>query len=354
MLITDIRYLKPQLITPILRATETIGENEEVTQLRQVSTSEANGAKHYVIALQYKDFRTQRHAPDRIFVKIGLPRQAEEFARREVMFYERIIRSMKRKLPKEILRFPESYDAFYDDEKLQYHLILEDTSQEFKPSPDKAPPSPRHREQVMDTLAYFHAYWWEHPLLEELAPIPTEAQLDESLASYQTRLADLKSSVGKFLNSKHLDALTKIAAAFPKQRRERLLAGKGISIVHRDLQPKNILYSPRETKIVDWQNWQIDTPTDDLAYMIAFFWPQHLRHFQEMPLLQRYYETLVKQGASGYSWDDFLYDYKASIARCIAILLESWTRMNHASGKWQSIETGIDSLLALDGLAIYD
>lgn len=352
MLITDIRYLKPQLITPILRASEIIGDNEEVSQIRQVKMSESSTAKHYVMALQYKDFRTQRHAPDRIFVKIGLPRQGEEFARREVLFYERIIRSMKRKLPKEILRFPNCYDAFYDDEKLQYHLILEDISQEFKPSPDKAPPTPRHREQVIDTLAHFHAYWWEHPSLEDLAPLPTEETLNENLAAYQERLGDLKSSVGKFLNSKHLDVLAKIATAYPDKRRERLLAGQGITLVHRDLHPGNLLYSPRESLIVDWQSWRVDTATDDLAYMMAFYWPQHLRHFQEKPLLQRYHETLLRQGVKNYSWDEFLYDYKASIARCIGFLLRSWSRSNHASGKWQLMETGIEAFLAMDGQAI--
>jgi hypothetical protein len=354
MLITDIRYLKPQLITPILRAIEIIGDNEEVTQIRQVKVTESNMAKHYVMALQYKDFRTQRHAPDRLFVKIGIPGQAEEFARREVTFYERIIRSMKRKLPAEVLRFPTCYDAFYDDEKLQYHLILEDISQEFKPSPEKAPPSPRHREQVIDTLAYFHAYWWEHPLLEELAPLPREEVLSQNLLDSRERLSDLKAAVGKFLNAKHIAVLEKVAAAYPKVRRERLLAGKGISLVHRDLHPGNIVYSPRESMIVDWQSWCVDTPTDDLAYMIAFFWPEHLRHFQELPLLHRYHETLGRQGITNYSWDDFIYDYKASIARCIAFLLRSWTRQNHASGKWQAIETGIEALLALDGLAIFD
>jgi hypothetical protein len=242
MLITDIRYLKPQLITPILRAGDIISESEEVTQIRQVKVSEAAAAKHYVLALQYKDFRTQRHAPDRIFVKIGLPNQVEEAAKREVMFYERIMRSMKRKLPKEVLRFPACYDAFYDDEKSQYHLILEDISQEFKPSPDKAPPTQRHREQVIDTLATFHGYWWEHPLLEELAPLPSAEVLDENLAAYQERLSDLQSSVGKFLNAKHLEVLSKIASAYPIRRRERLLAGQGISLVHRDLHPNNILY----------------------------------------------------------------------------------------------------------------
>jgi thiamine kinase-like enzyme len=354
MLISDIRYLKPQLITPILRAGEVIGDSEEVEQIRQISSGESNGAKHYVLALQYKDFRTQRHAPDRIFVKIGLPRQNEEFARREVMFYERIVRSMKRKLPKEVLRFPACYDAYYDDEKLQYHLILEDISQQFKESPEKAPPTPRHREQVMDTLAYFHAYWWEHPLLEDLAPLPTAESIDENLAAYQERLGDIKASVGKYVNSKHLDLLSKIAAAYPKKRRERLIAGQGITLVHRDLHPRNLLYSPRESLIVDWESWRIDTATDDLAYMIVFFWPQHLRQFNEMPLLQRYHNTLLKQGVRDYDWDAFLYDYKASLARCIAFLLRSWTRTKHASGLWQRMEVGMDNFLAMGGMEILD
>jgi thiamine kinase-like enzyme len=352
MLITDLRYLKPQLITPILRANEIIGEEEEVTQIRQITSGETNTSKHYVLALQYKDFRTQRHAPDRIFFKLSKPYQINEFAKREVNFYNRILRSMKRRLPAEILRFPQCYDAFYDEEQELYHLILEDLSQEFKASTENAPPTQRHREQVIDTLAYFHAYWWEHPLLEDLAPLPTEESLNESLAAYQERLSDLKAAVGKFVERKHLDILGKLAEKFPEKRRANLIAGKNITLVHRDLHAGNFLYSPRESRIVDWQSWRVDTATDDMAYMIACFWPEHLRKFQEMPLLQRYYQTLVAQGVKNYEWEDLLYDYKASLARCIVFLLRSWTRNKHASGHWRRMEIAMNVFSEMDGLSI--
>lgn len=341
MLIPDIDMLKPQLLTGILRANEILGENEAVAKISQVSQSESNFAKHYILALQYKDFRTQRHAPDRIFVKFGGNDSPDEFAKKEVNFYTKIVPVLKQRLDKNLLRFPTCYDAYFDEAVGQYHIILDDISQEFKPSPEKAPPTPRHREQVIDTLAHFHAVWWEHPLLEDLAPLPTAASIEQMIEKYQQKLEELDKAVGKYIEPRHREILRIVSQNYPAKRRERLEAGKGITLVHRNLHPKNILYSSMETMIVDWESWRVDTGTDDLAYMIACYWPNHLRKFQEKVLLKRYYQALIDYGVRDYSWDDFQYDYKASLVRILGFLLAAWTRKKHTSGYWGVLETAM-------------
>lgn len=341
MLIPDINMIKPQLLTGILRANEILGDREEVAQIRTVSKKEGKTAQEYLLALQYKEFRTQRHAPDRIFVRFGSPQEGDESAIQEVKFYTSIVPVLKRRLDTSLLRFPICYDGYYDEVVGQYHIILDDISQEFKAARELAPPTPRHREAVMDTLAHFHAVWWEHPMLEELATVPTAESLQQEIQTYQQKFEELDKTVGKYIDARHKAILKKVSEGLPEKRQQRLEAGQGITIIHSDLRPENILHSTMETLIVGWQNWQVGTASDDLAYMIACYWPQHLRKFQEQALLKRYYQAVVAYGVSDYSWEDMQEDYKMSLIHVIGVLLSGWTRKKHASGYWPIMETAM-------------
>lgn len=317
MLIPDIDMLKPQLLTGILRANEILGENEEVAKIKRVSKDESETTKRYILALQYKDFRTQRHAPDRIVVKFGKTTDDSLSAKKEIDFYTKIVPVLKRRLDESLLRFPICYDSYYDEVVEQYHIILDDVSQEFKPSPEKAPPTARHREAVIDTLAHFHAVWWEHPLLEDIAILYSGENIEKMIELYQQKFEELDKAVGKHIEARHREILQKISEGMPAKRRKRLEAGQGITLVHGNLNPESLLYSSMETKVTNWQSWRIGTGTDDLVYMIICYWSKHLRKFQEQPLLKRYYYAMLDYGVKDYTWDDFQYDYKASLVYVI-------------------------------------
>jgi len=352
MLITDARYFKPQVITAIFRANDIIKEHEEVVKLTQIKAGETGEYKHYTFSVQYKDFRTQRHAPDHVALIISV--KGAKQAKRQIDFFERIVAVMKRRVDKTLLRYPTCYDAYYDDASEQFHIILEDFSKEFSPSPDKTPPTPRHREQVIDTLAILHAYWWDHPLLEELATLPSEESVKTRVTAYQTKLAEIKKSVGQYLDPKYMNFLEKLAKGLPQKRYKRLVNQKGLTITHNKLFPENILHSTRDSVIVNWQYWAIGISTDDLATMIPFNWSPDVRQFQERQLLKRYYDTLIKRGAGDYSWQDFEYDYKSSLAHIIGDMLIDWTRDEHMRGHWRKMETAIDSFIDMGGKQIYN
>src|SRR5260370_28138187 len=98
--------------------------------------------------------------------------------------------------------------------------------------------------------------------------------------------------------------LEQISAGWPVRRRERVITGQGVTLVHRDPHPYNFLY-PRQlgtVKIIDWQSWRVDTGTDDLAYMMACHWDVSQREELELALLQRYHSSLVEFGVSDYGW----------------------------------------------------
>jgi thiamine kinase-like enzyme len=272
-----------------------------------------------------------------------------------VDFYNKVLPAMLRKNKIEDLCLTACYDAYFDDVTGQSHIILENIAGDYKPSSEKHPPTQRHREQIFDALARIHAHWWEHPILDTLAEMPAAEQLTENLQVYQAQYQAMLDFQGtKFMPVRHKEILKQIAEKIPARRRERLINGQGLTIVHRDLHPGNLLYSHRESRIIDWETWRIDTATDDLAYMIVCFWPQQLRDFQENAVLHRYYNNLVRFGVEGYSWDDFQYDYRASIVRCIAFLLYSWSKEKHVRGYWQRAEAALTAFDKLNGMAIFE
>lgn len=352
MLITDAKMFTPEVITALFHANEVIASHEAVSKLPLMRSDKTDDSRVYFFAVQYSDFRTQRHAPDHILLKISNKTNAK--SKREVDFYERIVLPMKNRLGADVLKFPVCYDAYYDEYSDQFHLVLDDVHQEFKISTDNTPPTPRQREQLIDTLAYLHAYWWEHPLLDDLIAPPTSEDLETALTLYQEKLADIKLSVGKYLDNQHIDVLEKIAGSFPSKRKAQLLAGQNLTIIHNNLLPENIVYSPRETCILNWRDWSNGMAMDDLAMMIPFHWSHQLRQYQETPLLKRYYDRLRKQGVTDYEWDDLQYDYRASLTSIIGQMLGQWTRNKHASGHWRMMSSAIDSFIAMEGNSIYN
>lgn len=351
MLITDVRYFKPQIVTAIFRASGIIAEHEKVTKLNLIQSGELKEYNDYSFAVQYKDFRTQRHAPDHLYLKIS--HKGASRSKRELDFYDRIVVPMKPLIDNRLLHIPTCYDSYYDETSEQFHLILEDFQKEYSPSKDKAPPTARHREHVMDSLAILHAYWWEHPLLEELNPLASAESLANLTESYQSKLIEIKKAVGQYVDRKYIPILEKIASGLPVKQQERLLSGTGLTVIHNNLVPENLVYSPTETYIINWQDWTVGFSTDDLAKMIPLYWPASLRELQEKQLLKRYFDTIVGRGVRNYSWEDLEYDYKTSLARIIGDLLSQWTLDEHTRGHWRVMEEAMDSFIEMDGASIY-
>jgi len=353
MLITEIRLVTPHLLTAIFRANQVLNDSESIAKIRKVQSEETADSFTAILALQYKDFRTQRHAPDKIFIKLVKPKTADK-GKKEITFYNDIAAPVIKQFGLDKLRIPRCYDAFYDDITGQSHLILEDISSAFRVNRQNGPQTVRHAEQIVQSLAHLHAYWWQHDRLGLLSPLPDELLLDRQLGQYQQKYEEMMQFSSGQINLAQREILKQIVAAFPTTRRRRLLEGKGLTITHQQLHPGNLMYSHRNVILIDWQGWQVRTGTDDLAYMMACYWPEATRAAQEKRLLQIYYNTLLESGVTDYTWEMCWYDYRASVAACITRILSGWSRDKMMSGYWKPGEKALKTFIHLDGMTIYN
>jgi hypothetical protein len=304
----------------------------EVTHARKTNNSP-------VYHLKVTPVAPSDSVPARLFLKIP----ASDFvgADREILFYRDIVPAMQaqqRDLP-----FIRSFDLDYQPESGHSHLLLEDLSDtHFNFGPGTFP-ARHHYEQAVEGFALLHAFWWEHPgLNERVGQALTADMIMDAERQAQAKFAGMSTFLGDRMSADQRQQLAHIVAGWPTKRRERVINQQGVTLVHRDPHPHNFLY-PRQqgaVKIIDWQSWRVDTGTDDLAYMIACHWGPSARAELELPLLRRYHARLIELGIANYAWSDCLYDYQASIVRCLFFLVNAWSSTQWEL-KWSRIQHGL-------------
>ncbi len=179
------------------------------------------------------------------------------------------------------------------------------------------PPTSEQCEQIVETYARFHAFWWN------------DARLGRSIGAFLDTGA-LDMFVGAFpgLYGRFVDRLGDRLSAERRRLYERLIAAmpallarhrphRDLTLVNGDAHVWNLLY-PRDAasadvRLIDWSAWRIDTGTDDLAYMMAVHWYRERRRRLERPLLDRYHAGLVAHGVTGYDRAALGDDYRLSV-----------------------------------------
>lgn len=338
--ITDVSKVTPAWLSNLFWKKGSLHEGA-VASVHQVKAAKTNVSTCYHLEISYRGQASRLSAPARLFLKLSNPGFGWPA---EVEFYNRVLPAMRATWIEPEWPFLHCYGAAYSPEKRATHLLLEDVSASHFTA-DVMPPTPRHCEQVIDAYARFHAFWWEHPRLgRDIGQFLTNKTIDDFLTDAQKRCGELTVFMAERLAETQCNILARVAAAWPPRRRERVVQGRGVTLVHRDPHPHNFLYGrdpqAAAVKLIDWQSWRIDVGTDDLAYLMACHWPFAERARLEPELLKRYYERLIAQGVSGYTWDDFQYDYRASIIRCLFFLLVNW-QPARGSEYWDRIERGM-------------
>jgi len=112
----------------------------------------------------------------------------------------------------------------------------------------------------------------------------------------------------------YLIALEYLKNEYPKLIDSRFHTGKNITVIHGDCHPGQLLFPKDESKSIMFsslQNVRMGLGTEDLAMLIAL----HIEPDKNKakPILDCYYGFLSEK-ASGYSYENFISDYKLSIA----------------------------------------
>ena len=321
--ITTVSELTPTWLTDRLRQKDVL-QSGWVTDIYVTQSLKKNSCTCYYLHITYSDNTNHDSVPVSLFLKISNP-GFEWLDDQEVDFYKRLLPMMQSEYT-HTWPFLTYYDTSYSQETNQWHLLFEDISTTHFATEAQIPPTADLGKRVADSLAYFHSFWWEHPRLgQDVGEFLTNQTIDDWLTLYPEKLSHLMKQAGSQLSTKDYKLLKFIISAWPARRRERIIARKGLTLIHRDLNPLNILY-PRNAetdtiKLIDWQSWRVDTGTDDLAWLIGVFWSPEYRHRFERVMLERYYEKLIEFGVESYTWDDCQYDYRASIIRVLSILI---------------------------------
>ena len=327
----------PAWITAVLRAANVLPTGEVIKVERQPTTAFNSTTTH--LHLTYGP-EADRRAPDRVILKLALP---DDWARRagaaEVSFYRAVA---NRGLPMLAVCFA----AEHDPATGRALLLLRDLDLTHEPAVTRRQlveghgvPSGAALDEIVDALAALHAAWWDRepppgvPVAPWLEPGPafarfaarSRAELDYFIRSAGYRVPDHTLEIAE-------RAVISLHHGWTHRLRDRAEHRHHLTLVHGDCYLSNWLV-PRtgasgQAVAVDFQQVHVDTPGEDLAYLLGTFWTPLQRAHHEARCLRRYLARLARPG---YDWPQLLEDYRWGLERMVVRTI--W---DHHSGSPES------------------
>lgn len=312
-------------LTAVLRNAGVLAHGE-VVSFEQKATNAFNSQTDHLL-LHYSE-STPQDMPTRFVLK----RNAQKDGQDEVTFYN-LVATLSDHPP---IIVP-CYTAAYDEESGNSYVLLQDLSETHVPPVTREQqisivdgvPAPLAIEQVTETLAQLHAYWWNHPLLTaNIFDIGYWSRNAERFEQYLRRrttswnylISREASWFPQDLRELYESVLAHLPSYWEKYLEPRFRTQTNITLLHGDAYFANFLThknpnSDTITYLLDWQSPGFDIGGYDLVNLCAPFWTSEQRQQdqREQNVLRRYYKTLQTHGITAYSWDDLLLDYKIGL-----------------------------------------
>jgi hypothetical protein len=272
---------------------------------------------------------SQGPAPATLVLKAGLadrPGGPWIGGRHEVAFY----RELAPLMPAGIV--PRCFDAHWDESANTWHLLLEDLAPTHAVATQwPLPPDFAQCEAIVRTRARCQAAWWNDPRLG--VTIGTWQDLQDHAAATENAtaqfarfaegLGDRLSARRRALYERFFEAAPRLAARYHSHR--------DMTIIQGDAHVWNC-FLPRDGardggRLFDWDAWQVNTGSQDLACMMAQQWYPELRQRFEARLLDGFHDELTARGVQGYDRGALQEDYRLSV-----LWLISTPVWQHANG----------------------
>jgi len=320
----------PSWLTAVLQQAGVLPEGE-VKSVTQRASDAFNSQTSFLTVSYSAD--APAAAPTQLVLKQNGPAEWSKAAGiEEVKFYQ-LIATLPAHPP---IAIP-CYAAAYDDVSGDTYLLFADLSATH------APPVTRARQlqvdqadlpakmvigAVVDTLAHFHAYWWQHPLLATATfPVGYWSRSADRFAEYLARRRDawarlyaegkewLPPEIAPF----YMHLFDHLERHWQRYLHPRFQRQEWLTLTHGDAYFANFL-SPKvgatgRTYLLDWQSPTFDLGAYDLVNLCATFWTSKARNQldREMSILQRYHHGLLRHGVTNYSWEQLLTDYRIGL-----------------------------------------
>jgi thiamine kinase-like enzyme len=254
-------------------------------------------------------------APSSVILKMGHLGSADRSPTtnaHEIAFY----RDVAPALPGRVV--PRCFEAVEVTDTSAWHLLLEDlTDSHFIATEWPLPPTLTQCESIVQAWARFHAAWWDDPRLGRSVGKWSDAQgWEQPLRSLAAQVVWFTDRFGELLSPERRDLYQRLFDRAPDLL-TRYSSHRNLTLIHGDAHWWNC-FVPRHggddgVRLIDWEDWSIDTATDDLAYTMAMLWYPDRRRRIERPLLDRYQEALLVQGVGGYDRQALDDDYRLSV-----------------------------------------
>ena len=249
--------------------------------------------------------------PTTIIVKMPLYRRITDSITPN--FYEREIRCYNEIVPKSPIRVPDLIYSSIDSEANRYILILEDCSR-YKMVDQIEGLDYEQTKQVINSIADFHARWWDAPDLFSFDWMPNPKE------DFIVDFIDIFRQAWDFsIKSENFESI------FPEGSRKigdkmykhypwliDSTPDENLTIAHYDLRAENIFFDSDNSEnpviILDWMTAAISVGILDVAYLLAGSLKIDLRRKIEKEMIELYLKRLEEKGIEGLDFD-FIWEY---------------------------------------------
>jgi hypothetical protein len=300
----------PERLTHALRVAGVLDKGRVRNVVVQSSSTKP---RSQIVRLRLAYDGAAAQAPSSLILKTGLPGPTAGSrsltAAREIAFYRNVPPAMSSRL------VARCFDASWIPDGGLWHLLLEDlTDSHFIATEWPLPPTMEQCEYIVEAQARFHAEWWDDRRLG--LSVGKWRDVDRYLRNLAKKFVWFADLYPELLHFGRRDLFERLLDRAPYLL-ARYQSHRNLTVVHGDAHVWNCML-PRSSKVddvryVDWEVWDIDTGTTDLAYMMAIHWYPDRRRLMERSLLDRYHEKLIACGVGGYDRKALDDDYRLSV-----------------------------------------
>ena len=306
----------PEAITPEW-LTDTLGWPVQSVEVEPVPAGSGFVGQAAHLRLTYD--RPEEGAPTAMFAKLSpaVPEVREKL--RAVGLFQTEAGFYRDLSPEVPVRVPRAYAAIYSDDTGESLLLLEEIGH-MRFGDNVAGCSPADAAMVTCTLAELQAHFWNNPRLQSFAWLRSAGVETQSVVPlYNAMLPAFEQRFTDLVPAGAIRAARALGRRLPEWLEANATGPQ--TLVHGDFRPDNFAFHEQELVIFDWQGARRSRGTRDLAYFIAFGLPVEQRRATERSLLELYHETLLAGGVTGYSFDDVLAHYRASLGSAVLVMV---------------------------------
>lgn len=240
---------------------------------------------------------------------------------RETRFYQEVAGAIA-------LRTPAHHFSAFDLATGDFVILMEDLAPAA--SPDQvAGISLDDLTAAIDGVAALHARWWADPRLAELRPVMpsvAEAPYAHVIENYRACLPAALEGLKARGHARLADIAAKVGDAIETLLAE--VAAEPLTLNHGDFRVDNLMFRQTpagpELTVIDWQVVMQARGPFDIGYLMGGAVPVELRRAEEIALLRRYHDKLVRHGVAGYSFDQCQSDYRRAILFSLVYWVEGY------------------------------